>query len=731
MTRWHVSIAVVAVVCAMAAGPGAAVAATVLHPDGTSRIDFTASDGEANRLTVTVSAGQIVMTDRGAASVDPASSDCMHPGSDTQVVECAAPGITALELTGGDMDDELTNSTDLPAQAYGEDGHDTLRGGSADDRLDGGAGPDDLDGGAGDDRLYGATLQDPGAGSDPDILAGGLGNDRLFGSGGSDRLDGGPGDDQLEGAGGADALQGGDGADSLIGGDGDDVEDGGAGDDLIGTEVTLGVVERSQELGNDTLLGGPGNDTLVPGPGPPMADADTLRGGDGFDAVSYAARMTPVGVSKDGVADDGGLGERDDVGLDVERIRGGSASDNLRGGAGPDVLEGGPGDDTVAGLDGDDTLLGDAGPGDGNDKLDGGAGADVVRGEGGGDTLAGGAGNDSVEGGDGADRLTGGPGPDQVLGGPGEDVVAYSTEPDVSVRLDARTGSTGLPDDRDRIDEVENVEGSDRRDTVTGSSGPNDIAGGKGEDYIDGRAGVDALDGGRNADVVVARDHARDQPVSCGRGKDLAIVDRSDRVVRRGPKGCEQVDDTSKTTPSPGRVYIHPNRCGGSGEDAELRLPAMHRLVPLRYSILLRSGYRRRPPPTLDTTDCAVRLTATPGPGRDASADVSGGAVTVDQTAGRNVTTVLRIKPPACATAARSTARPARDRVRVATRRRPGRWNVQGKFSIGASVGTDWTTIEACFSTTTIVRRGRVKVFDRVKRRTVTVRAGDRYVAQR
>src|SRR5215207_3064132 len=68
--------------------------------------------------------------------------------------------------------------------------------------------------------------------------------------------------------------------------------------------------------------------------------------------------------------------------------------------------------------------------------------------------------------------------------------------------------------------------------------------------------------------------------------------------------------------------------------------------VPLRYSILLRSGYRRRPAPTLDASDCPVRIRATPGRGREAAADVSGGAVTVEQTSGRRVTTELRVKPP-------------------------------------------------------------------------------------
>jgi hypothetical protein len=93
----------------------------------------------------------------------------------------------------------------------------------------------------------------------------------------------------------------------------------------------------------------------------------------------------------------------------------------------------------------------------------------------------------------------------------------------------------------------------------------------------------------------------------------------------------------------------------------------------------------------------------------------------------------LTVNRPACVAVANArTARRARSRARVKTRgRRHGRWRVEGKYSIGASEGTDWTTFEACSSTTTVVRRGRVRVRDRVRRRTVIVRAGQSYTARR
>jgi Ca2+-binding RTX toxin-like protein len=721
---------VVAATLIAAAAPGAAFGATVSHVQGAARLDFLASSGEANRVTVASSGGQLVITDRGVSNLQE-EGDCTVEPLDPQVVSCPAAGITALELSGGDLDDELTNATALAAQAYGEDGPDTVRGGSGDERLEGGSGPDSIDGGGGNDRVYGATLQNPGAGADADQLAGGPGDDRLFGSGGPDRLDGGPSADQLDGSGGADDLRGGDGPDALIGGDGPDLADGGPGDDTIGTEVTLGVVETSQERGNDVLLGGPGNDTLAAGPGPPLPDADTMSGGDGSDTVSYRARMTRVSVSKDGAADDGEMGEHDIVGLDVERITGGLASDTLRGGPGPDTLDGRPGDDTLDGLAGDDTLLGDNGPGDGGDRISGGTGVDVVQGDGGGDSLTGGAGDDRVEGGDGEDILRGGDGRDTLSGGPRRDVVAYNADVDVAVQLNAGSAITSQPGDIDRIRQVEDVRGGTQRDTLTGTGKANALESSGGEDYVDGEGGRDVLDGGRRADVVAARDGARDAPVSCGPGKDFAIVDRRDPVVRKGKNRCEGVDDGSQSEPQQGRVYVEPQRCAGSADDVGLALPAMRRWVPLRDSILLPSGYQGRPAPKLNTAGCAVRLTATPAEGRSASAAVSGAAVAIGQTAGRRATTTLTVESPSCAAGAQrpGTAAPA-PRLRVYTGGRRGRWRVVGRYSIGASVGTDWTTVETCSSTTTIVRRGRVRVFDRVKQRTVTVRAGNQYVSR-
>jgi Ca2+-binding RTX toxin-like protein len=695
-----VAVALVAVV-----HPAAATAATVSNASG-NRLEFIADPGEPNRVTVSASGDALIVTDEGVFELNSVQGTCTFV--DLRTASCPAAGVTDLDVSTGDLDDQITNATGLAGSLLGGDGNDLIRGGGADERLEGGAGSDDLDGGDGADRLFGATAQDPAAGADTDVLGGGPGSDALAGSGGPDRLEGGAGNDALDGAGGDDDVRGGDGADTVIGGAGNDAQDGGPGDDLVGTDGTA----SSQELGNDALLGGEGDDTLAPGPGPPFADDDALSGGPGTDTVSYGARLSPVAASKDGIANDGAVGERDDVGLDVERLAGGLGSDTLVGGPGDDALDGEPGDDVIDGRAGNDTLRGDSGgAGDGSDTVIGGDGDDAVAGDGGGDTLAGGLGSDDL------------------VGGAGQDTAAYSEVADVTVALEAGTGGGVAPQDIDRLAEVEDVQGGDQRDTLTGTEGANILHGAGGEDYIDGRGGPDALDGGPAADVIAARDGTRDASVACGAGPDFAIVDPGDPVIRSGPERCEQVDDGTRTRPRPGQLGVQP-RCGSGDGEPTFQLPTMRRPVPLRYPVVLPSGRGRRRGTVLDPAACTLTLEVPRGRRGTSLADVSRGAAAVSQTGRRPITTVLDVPRPDCtaATAASAAPRPA-TRVAVSTKRR-GRWKVRGRYSAGASVGTSWITVERCASTTTIVRRGKVRVFDRVARRRVVVRAGRRYVAR-
>ena len=128
--------------------------------------------------------------------------------------------VSRIVLTGGDGNDSLTVTVNIPVMASGDAGDDAITTAGGDDRLLGGEGNDLLSAGAGKDVLIG--------GVGADRLYGGSGKDRLAGEGGKDRLFGGSGDDQLDGGAGDDKLFGEAGNDNLVGGRGDDTLVGGS-----------------------------------------------------------------------------------------------------------------------------------------------------------------------------------------------------------------------------------------------------------------------------------------------------------------------------------------------------------------------------------------------------------------------------------------------------------------------------------------------------------------------
>jgi Ca2+-binding RTX toxin-like protein len=149
---------------------------------------------------------------------------------------------------------------------YGDDGVDTIFGGSEGDQLfagshvgapdatedDGGtiwagAGSDNLSGDNGDDILGGGTGDDVAIGYDGnDIFYMNTGVDQVLGGDGNDTIFGGTGSESVGGG-----LQGEAGDDMIFGGDGNDVIGGGDGDDHL-----------YAGQGNDSLAGDAGNDTF-------------------------------------------------------------------------------------------------------------------------------------------------------------------------------------------------------------------------------------------------------------------------------------------------------------------------------------------------------------------------------------------------------------------------------------------------------------------------------------
>jgi len=563
-----------------------------------------------------------------------------------------------------------------------------------------------------------------------------------------------------EGGSGDDTLTGGELPESLCGGPGTDMLNGGAGNDRLDFPCIDGVTDQTP--GADTLNGGPGDDQLNGGP-PGSLEADTLSGGDGNDTAYYDQRVAPLTITLDDVATDGEAGEGDDVASDVENVIGGHASDVLAGSAAPNMLDGRDGNDTISGNDGNDTITG----ANGEDNLDGGAGIDSLWGGGGGDTLAGsagddtlngGAGVDSLDGGDGndtlngaepnlvgadgddtlsggagADALHGGPGNDAMDGGPGADTISgddgledkltyRARATGVTVTLDGKPND-GERDERDNVaSDVEIVIGASLDDNLEGDRGDNTFDGGLGEDFLRGNAGFDTLDAGGASDLIWARDGTRDT-VDCGGGGDLVVMDRNDEA-----RNCRWFDRSGSRSPTlAGSALV-------SGRRFEYRMPVGHRDYDLDGSLRFPSGSR------IDATDAKVRVTtATTSKGGRESMSVSGGPFTVrlsrSATAYRFVRGPQRCsrsgpRAPTDARAPQITMQIDKGKRRAAKRRARQRAEVRGKHSVGAAFGTKWITEERCNGTFTRVLSGVVRVRDLERKRTVTLRKGQSYLAR-
>lgn len=254
-----------------------------------------------------------------------------------------------------------------------------------------------------------------------------------------------------------------------------------------------------------TIVGTEGSDVLVGTPGP-----DVIWGGVGNDVI--------YGLGGNDIICGGSGNDVIHGGAGNDRIFGGSGNDVIYGEAGDDILNGGSGSNIIYGGRGDDVITG----GSGNENiLYGGAGDDrIIGGSGNGDVLYGGLGIDHLIGGSGnGDILDGGYGWDFLNGGSGhDDTASFATMPRSEetgngVHASLKTGlATG--DGRDRLRNIENLEGSAFNDVLIGNRRNNKLFGGPGYDTLIGGGGRDELNGGSGTD------HCRGAPparrISCG-----------------------------------------------------------------------------------------------------------------------------------------------------------------------------------------------------------------------
>jgi Ca2+-binding RTX toxin-like protein len=763
------ALAAIAVVVGVAAAAGPASASTVTIVG--SELQYNATAGKANQLTITLQGGNYVITDPAETI-----SGC---------TTCPAAGIQSIYVDVGDLNDIVTINAPTLARVRGGTGDDTLTGGSGNDELMGQQGSDTAYGGDGDDTLEG---QDSFVPDDPgeNHLFGQGGNDRLTGGTLNDTLDGGPGNDSVSGDAGDDTVDGGDDNDTLSGGDGNDQLHGGNGQDTLGNDVDIGSPPVSAERGNDIYDGGPGDDTLNTGTGVTggLSDADTLVGGDGFDTVTYVKRQAGVTVTEDGAANDGTPGESDDVKPDVEVLTGGAAGDNLTGADGPQTINGGPGDDTINGLGGADVLMGgpddggsdtingggdddlvegDAGDdalsgddgadtveggggtdtlhgGNGNDQMHGGSGRDTLNGDAGNDTMDGGGavliepdlndqlngneGDDTMEGGDGDDTLDGGRGNDVMRGGNGKDKADYGIVQAsvVVVTLDG-TANDGPPGESDNVQvDIEDIRGGGDQDTFTGSDVANTLDTGSGEDYLDGKKGADDLLGGGAADTTLSRDSSRDA-VSCGAGTDFVIADKKDAT-----QGCEIVDRDPKDHPvTASRIAVQPKGT------VQLGLPAAKRYVPLTTHANAPVGIRV----DASATGAVARLAATArrGGGKITGRFSEGAFKATQKKAARPVTDLQLIggdfkQCPSAARSATASAGAKKKSIRHLWGNAKGNFRAKGRYASAGVRGTEFEVDDRCDGTLVTVKSGSVVVINLVTDQRIVLNAGESYLAR-
>ena len=458
-------------------------------------------------------------------------------------------------IHGGEGDNRLTGGSNIDT-INGNGGDDTISGGNGNDILNGDAGDDTIEGGAGEDTMAGGegnddtlsyasssrgtttettdvpdpnprsgvtvTLNDVGTGTGENIgthalgdtIIGGFENligsrydDRLEGNSSENVIKGGSGNDWLVGGGGGDHLEGGSGKDRIIAGDNDDF----LSYESSSSRVIVDLSDAPQraftdaekglftELTDDTTST---NAVIKVSSGDASGDIATgfanVIGGRGGDALT----------GDDQVNELRGMGGNDE-------LTGGTGDDTLMGGEGRDMLKGGTGEDTLDGGPGADDLDGGGTENDGeNDTATYASATEGVTVDlSGGNRGEGDADGDSFDGieqyvgsyhadifisGDDPDHITGGP----ATGDPGgsgdtsNDTVSY-VRSDEGVTVDLATGAQSLTDNGyasgDDLNSIENVIGSNHKDTLTAADGGSVITGGREDDILAGGAGNDTF----------------------------------------------------------------------------------------------------------------------------------------------------------------------------------------------------------------------------------------------
>jgi hypothetical protein len=151
-----------------------------------------------------------------------------------------------------------------------------------------------------------------------------------------------------------------------------------------------------------------------------------------------------------------------------------------------------------------------------------------------------------------------------------------------------------------------------------------------------------------------------------------------------------------------------------------IRLPGRSRFVRLEEGRQIPVGT------TVDTLKGRVTLVAAGGQ----IADFYGGIFKIGQGKGAKPLTTLTLVEKLSCLKARKAIAAAKKKKRRLWGDGSGKFRTKGKHSAATVVGTKWLVQDRCSSTLTRVVRGRVKVRDFAKKKTITLRKGKRYIAR-
>jgi hypothetical protein len=190
------------------------------------------------------------------------------------------------------------------------------------------------------------------------------------------------------------------------------------------------------------------------------------------------------------------------------------------------------------------------------------------------------------------------------------------------------------------------------------------------------------------------------------------------------PGGQQQPPPPTQELPPP-RAGKSVNALPKSGT-VRVKLPGQKRFRELSEAEQLPVGT------TFDARKGHVTLVAAADKkGKTSTAEFWAGIFKLTQTkSAKPITNLELVEKLSCAKAKKATIAAKRKKKRRLWGDGSGKFRTEGEFSSATVRGTKWLVEDRCASTLTRVVRGRVAVRDFVKKKTVVVRAGKRYVAR-